>query len=98
MRPLRIRWSSCRGRPGYARTTYPVLMIASRPLQQSTMASPPPPVSIGEAFWADDSQAGELAAAGLAEYAPDGTTPPAEPPLTVNGVLGFAAGTSNASH
>jgi hypothetical protein len=52
---------------------------------RSVLASP---------FWADDSQAADLAVAGLAEYAPDGTAaPPAQPTYTVGGVLGFAVST-----
>lgn len=79
--------------------TVPVLMIATIALKQYSQAGPLPPVRVGQAFWANSRQAPILAAGGLASIAPPGTpAPPPEPALTVNGVPGLAAGTSNASH
>lgn len=77
----------------------PVLMIALQPLSQGAWSERLPDVAEGAPFWASSSQAPGLAAAGLAEYAPDGTpAPPAEPAWTARGVPGFGAGTSNCTH
>jgi hypothetical protein len=77
----------------------PVLMISLRPLRQWSQAGPLPDVPINTAFWATSTQVDSLIAGGLAVEAPPGTVAPqVEPPYTVNGVPGLAAGTSNASH
>jgi hypothetical protein len=68
-------------------------------LNRSAWSGRLPNVNTGEAFWAPARNAVSLVAAGQAEYAPDGTVaPPPEPPNTVHGTPGFAAGTSNSSH
>lgn len=78
---------------------FPVLMISLVPLRQQSLAGPLPNVPANTAFWAQDYQVDSLITGGLAVEAPPGTVaPPAEPPYTVNGVPGLAAGTSNASH
>jgi hypothetical protein len=77
----------------------PVLMVALTRLAQATWAGRLPDVTIGEAFWASSIDAPSLAAAGLAEYAPEDTVaPPPEPRWTAHGSAGFGAGTSNSSH
>jgi hypothetical protein len=74
------------------------LMVALQPLEQGTWAGRLPNVGVNEAFWASGRDAVSLVAAGLAEYAPDGTiAPPPEPAFTAHGTPGFGAGTSNSS-
>jgi hypothetical protein len=76
----------------------PQLMVALQPLSRASWAGQLPPVTIGEAFWAEARIVPSLIAAGQAELAPPGTVaPPAEPPRTVHGSPGFGAGTSNCS-
>lgn len=77
----------------------PVLMVALQPLTKSSWAGRLPNIAIGDAFWSNSREAPALVAAGQAEIAPEGTVaPPVEPPYTVHGSPGFAAGTSNSSH
>jgi hypothetical protein len=77
----------------------PVLMVALTDLYQATWSGRLPDVSTGEAFWASSLDAPSLAAAGLAEIAPEGTVaPPPEPRFTAHGSAGFGAGTSNSSY
>jgi hypothetical protein len=75
-----------------------VLMIALTDLSQSAWSGLLPPVTAGEAFWANSRQVPSLTAAGQAELAPEGTPePPHEPRYTAHGSPGFGAGTSNSS-
>ena len=74
-------------------------MIAAVRLEQSSWAGRLADVLAGHAFWADDRQVAELAAAGLAAVAPPNTpAPPPEPPWTASATPGFGRGTSNCSH
>jgi hypothetical protein len=74
-------------------------MVALAELSQSTWAGRLPNVAVNQPFWASSRDAPGLIAAGLAEYAPEGTAaPPVEPAWTAHGVAGFGAGTSNSSH
>ena len=74
------------------------LMIALAELSQSSLAGRLPDVAPGTVFWSATRDAAGLVAGGLAWYASAGTPlARAEPPYTVHGVAGFAAGTSNAS-
>ena len=73
------------------------LLVALVELEQSSQAERLPEVQAGEVFWARTDQAAELAAAGLAAYAPSGTQLRPEPPWTVSMTPGLARGTSTAS-
>jgi len=76
----------------------PVLMVSLQPLTQQCWAGKLPNISAGEPFWASSRDVPGLIATGQAAYAPAGTiAPPVEPPDTVHGTPGFAAGTSNSS-
>jgi hypothetical protein len=76
----------------------PVLMVAVSLIQQSSQVQALGFVQPGAAFWADGSQAAELAAAGLAVVAPPNTAgPPLVRPYSVNGVPGLGRATQNSS-
>jgi hypothetical protein len=76
----------------------PRLMVSLQPLTQAAWSGRLPNIGVNEPFWASARDAVSLVAAGLAEYAPDGTVaPPPEPAHTAHGTAGFGAGTSNSS-
>jgi hypothetical protein len=71
------------------------LMIALATLSQQCLAGKLPDVPAGQPVWVRSAEAPGLAAAGLAAYAPAGTTLAPEPPLTVHGSPGFGRATTN---
>ena len=72
------------------------LLVALVELEQSGWAGRLPEVMPGSALWARTDQAAELAAAGLAAYAPATTPlPPWEPSHTAHQTPGVGAATSN---
>lgn len=73
------------------------LIIALARLSQQTSSGRPPDVPAGSPFWARSTDAAGLVVAGLAAYAPAGTTLRPSQPWSVRGVPGSARGTSNAS-
>ncbi|MGH3300966.1 MAG: hypothetical protein ACRDOK_04610 [Streptosporangiaceae bacterium] len=76
----------------------PVLMVAIQELYQVLWSQRLPNVQPGSLFWARYNDAVLLLAVGMAVIAPAGSSLAPEPPYSVNGSPGVAAGTSNASH
>lgn len=78
----------------------PVLMTALTLLQQTAWSGRLPNVQPGATFWCKPVDVAPLTSAGYARawQAGDPPAPPWEPPWTVHGSPGLAAGTTNASH
>ena len=77
-----------------------MVSVSSAPLYQDLRRAGSRTLASGEAFWASSLDAPNLVSAGMARpwQAGDPPAPPVEPAWTANGIPGFAAGTSNASH
>jgi len=75
-------------------------MVALVELQQTSWAGRLPNVAPGKPFWCKPLDSELLINAGYARewIQGDPPMPPPEPPYTVHGSPGLAAGTTNASH